>query len=96
VVDVKKWDFRKNRPTPDECWKYDIGGKPRKKLWPFHNCQVVRIRIPTSGLYSLPIIRIPKKVIMGLLVKKEGYNDRIMEKILKNKKWKEIEIFPIL
>jgi len=96
VMDVEKWDFRKNRPSPGECWKYDIGGKPRKKLWPFHNCQVVRIRIPPSNLYSLPIASIPKEAITGLLVKKEGYNIKMMEKILENKRWKAIEIFPLL
>jgi hypothetical protein len=33
---------------------------------------------------------------MGLLVKKEGYNSKMMEKILENKRWKAIEIFPLL
>ncbi|MEM3641477.1 MAG: hypothetical protein QXH37_06115, partial [Candidatus Bathyarchaeia archaeon] len=65
VVDVEEWDFSKDRPPPSECWKYDIAGKPRKRLWPFHNCHVVRIRIRFSGLYGLPIVNIPKEAIMG-------------------------------
>ncbi len=96
VVDVEEWDFSRDRPPPSECWKYDIAGKPRKKLWPFHNCHVVRIRIPSSDLYDLPIVNLPKEAIIGLLVKKEGYNNRAMEKIIENKKWRNIEIFPLL
>lgn len=96
VVDVESWDFSKNRPPPSECWKYDIVGKPRSRLWPFHNCHVVRIRIPYEGLYGLPIVNIPKDAIMGLLVKREGFDMKLMLKILENKKWHNVEIFPLL
>ena len=86
VKDVELWDHHESsRPPPEDCWQYDIA-TARRKLWPFNSCQVVRVRIPRNGLYKIPIKGIPRNAIMGLLVKKEGYEEKAMAKLLKSKK----------
>jgi len=98
VVDVKLWDYRQQRPSPDECWLYDIA-TARKKLWPFNLCDVVRIKIPYSNVYDIPITLIPQSAIMGLLVKQEGHDEKGILKLLTKKKWDQIEdfeFFPVL
>lgn len=98
VIDVSPWDHKNSRPSPDECYKYDIPSK-KTALWPFNFCKVVRVRIPESHLYGLPIKSIPGIAIMGILVKKEGYNHVAMSKYLTRKKWDDREdswIFPML
>jgi hypothetical protein len=97
VVDVLPWDHKNSRPPPSECWKYDI---PTKKpaLYPFNYCDVVRIRIPYSNLYDMPISKIPSDAIMGMLVKEDGYDGKALAELLLEK-WEDIgdfQPFPLL
>lgn len=94
VVDVLPWDHKDSRPSPDECWQYDIPSK-KTALWPFNFCEVVRARIPESSLYGLPIKSIPHDAMMGMLVRKEGYNQAAMSRHLTRKKWDDSEVFEI-
>jgi hypothetical protein len=98
VKDVNAWTHELPRPTPNECWYYDI---PKKKmaLWPFSYCDVVRIRIKPSALYGMTITAIPSSALMGLLVKEDGYRHGTMSRLMRKKKWEEIdefEVFPLL
>lgn len=98
VKDVIPWTHEHRRPSPDECWHYDI---PRKKmaLWPFSYCNVVRVRIRPAPLYEMPIKAISRNALMGLLVRKNGYKHKAMAKLLRKKKWDEIDefgVFPLL
>jgi hypothetical protein len=95
VKDVELWDHRDSRPSPQDCWQYDIA-TARRKLWPFNSCQVVRVRIPRFSLYNITIKGLPRNAIMGLLVKNEGYHEKAMAKLLKKKKWEKMEVFPML
>lgn len=98
VRDVELWDHQKPRPSVDKSWQYDIRTK-RTALWPFNYCKVVRIEIPHSRFYGLPIKAIPRSAIMGLLVKQEGFEEEELSKLLRIKKWEEIEdfeFFPLL
>lgn len=96
VKDVELWDHRESsRPPPQECWQYDIA-TARRRLWRFNFCKVVRVRIPRFSLYNIPIKGLPRNAIMGLLVKNEGYHEKAMAKLLKKKKWKKLEVFPML
>ena len=95
VKDVELWDHHDSRPPPQECWKYDIA-TARRSLWPFNFCRVVRIKIPRQSLYKIPIKGIPRNAIMGLIVKKEGYEDKAMTKLLNQKRWGNLEVFPLL
>jgi len=95
IRDIELWDQSKCRPSPDECWLYDIA-KKRASLWPFNYCGIVRVKIPASNFYGLPIKGIPKYVIMGILVKEEGYNEKALLKLLRNKDWTDVEVFPLL
>jgi len=94
VRDIELWDYQ-YRPPPNECWLYDIA-VARKRLWPFNSCHVVRIKIPKSSLYGIPIVGIPHSAIMCLLVKQAEYEGNAMLKLLKRKKWHDIEVFPLL
>jgi hypothetical protein len=97
VVDVLPWDHKDSRPPPSECYKYDIPAK-KPALYPFNYCDVVRIRIPYSNLYDMPIARIPGDAIMGMLVKKDGYNDKALAELL-SEKWEDLgdfQPFPLL
>lgn len=92
------WDHRNKRPLPTRCWLYDIR-KARPRLTPFNYCDVVRIRFSKTHLYGIPIGVIPRKAIMGLLVKSKGYNHNILSNLLTEKGWDEnenFEVFPIL
>jgi hypothetical protein len=95
VVGVELWEFKGPRPAPSECWRYDLW-QGRRKLIPFNNCNVVRARIPTSGLYGLPIKALPRASIMALLVKEEGYEETAFLELLERKGWKDIAVFPLL
>jgi hypothetical protein len=98
VRDVELWDHSRPRPPPDDCWPYDIAS-PRKKLWPFNLCDVVRIRTTNTSLYGLPLALVPWNTLMGLLVKADGYNEKALSKYLTRKKLDEIdafEFFPVL
>jgi len=98
VRDVELWNHSRSRPSPDDCWPYDIA-PARKKLWPFNLCDVVRIRIANTSLYSIPLASIPSKTIMELLLKAEGHDEKALSKLLTKKKWDEIEafeFFPVL
>jgi hypothetical protein len=65
-------------------------------LIPFNKCNVVRAKIPESGLYGLPIKAIPSAAVMALIVKEEGYAEKALSKLLEQKGWKEVEVFPLL
>lgn len=98
VRDIELWDHRDSRPSPAKCWLYDIP-KARRSLIPFNYCRVVRIRIPKTRLYGIPIGIIPRKAIMGLLVRRDGYDHSMLSKLLRKKRWEEnesFEIFPLL
>lgn len=97
VADVLPWDHRDTRPPASECWEYDIATK-KSALYPFNYCDVVRIRIPHSNLYGMPIAEIPSDAIMGMLVKEEGYDDKTLAELLL-KKWEDLgdfQAFPLL
>jgi hypothetical protein len=67
-------------------------------LYPFNYCEVVRIKIPSSSLYGMPIAKIPSDAIMGLPVKEQGYDDKVLVKLL-SKKWEDLadfQVFPLL
>ena len=69
------------------------------KSMPFNLCDVVRIRIANTSLYSIPLASIPSKTIMGLLLKADGHDEKALSKLLTKKKWDEIEafeFFPVL
>jgi hypothetical protein len=87
VIDVLPWNHKGSRPPPPECWKYDI---PTKKaaLYPFNYCDVVRIRIPFSRIYDMPIAEIPGDATMGILVKEEGYDENALAELYL-KKWED-------
>jgi hypothetical protein len=95
VANIELWGFKERKPPPSECWRYDVWSG-RKRLWPFNNCNVVRVRITRSRLYGMPIKTIPSAAIMALLVKTEGFEEKAMSKLLKQKRWKDVEIFPLL
>jgi len=95
VKDVELWDHHDSRPPPQDCWKYDIA-TARRALWPFNFCQVVRIKISPQSLYKMPVKGIPRSAIMALIVKKEGYEDKAMAKLLNQKRWGNVEVFPLL
>jgi len=95
VVDVELWKFKGPRPAPPDCWRYDVW-QGRKRLIPFNKCNVVRAKIPESGLYGLPIKAIPSAAVMALIVKEEGYAEKALSKLLEQKGWKEVEVFPLL
>lgn len=97
VVDVLHWDHKDPRPPPSECWKYDILTK-KAALYPFNYCKVVRIRIPYSNLYDMPIARIQSDAIMGMLVRKEGYNDKALAELFLEKREDigDFQPFPLL
>jgi hypothetical protein len=97
VVDVLHWNHKDSRPSPSECWKYDI---PTKKpaLYPFNYCDVVRVRIPFSNVYGMPIAEIPSDAIMGILVREEGYDGKGLAEAL-SRKWEDFgdfRPFPLL
>lgn len=98
VRDIELWDHRDSRPPPAKCWLYDIR-RARRSLIPFNYCHVVRIRMPKTRLYGMPIGVIPRRAIMGLLVRKDGYDHNTLSRLLRKKKWDEtegFEIFPLL
>jgi hypothetical protein len=94
VCDVDDWMKTGCPELPNkQCWKYDIFWKRRWVLDPFNFCDVVRIKIPKSGLRRLPIYPIPLENTFGLLVKRSDY-----VAILGLPKIKEyaLEVFPVL
>lgn len=97
VIDVSHWDHTDSRPPPSECWRYDITQK-RPALWPFNNCEVVRVRIPETNVYGLPIRPIPRGGVVGLLVKQDGYDPDVTMKLLDKKKGDNafFEVFDLL
>lgn len=95
VADIELWGFKGRKPPPSECWRYDVWSG-RKRLWPFNNCNVVRVRIPRSRLFGIPIKVIPGAAIMALLAKEEGFEEKAMSKLLEKKGWKGVEVFPLL
>jgi hypothetical protein len=80
-------------PPPKKCHLYDWR-RSRRKLWPFHKCNVVRVEIRPSRFHKIPIEPIPYHIIMGLLVKNKDYSS--IELLLEAKRWDEIEVFPLL
>jgi len=82
-------------PSPKECHRYDWA-RSRRKLWPFNNCDVVRLEIPKSD-FGLPIALIPRDTVMGILTRPKEHHG-IMKMLQDNKKWDmtEIGVFPVL
>jgi len=82
-------------PSPKECHRYDWG-RSRRKLWPFNNCDVVRLEIPESD-FGHPIAVIPCDTVKGVLTRGKEYHG-IMKILQDIKKWdiSEIGIFPVL
>lgn len=95
VIDVELWTFKGPRPSPPECWRYDVW-QGRRRLIPFNKCTVVRAKIPKSELYELPIKSLPREVVMGLLVKEQGYDEKAFSELLGQKGWKDTAVFPLL
>ena len=90
------WDIKREDIPPNaDCWQFDM--RPgRRRLFPFNNCNVVRARIPESEPYGLHINALPREAIMAILVKEKGYSETALSKVLKQKAWKAIEVFPLL
>jgi hypothetical protein len=80
-------------PPPNHCHYYDWAYK-RHSLWPFNKCSVTRVEIPMSGFIGSSIARIPRHVVMALLVRKDQEED--IRELLVSKKFKETEIFSVL
>jgi len=80
-------------PPPKKCHHYDWS-RSRRKLWPFHKCDVVRVEIQPSNFHGIPITAIPYHIVMGLLVMQKDYP--YIDELLESKKWDEIEVFPLL
>ena len=71
VCDVDDWIKNGCPKLPNkECWRFDNKRKRKGVLDPFNLCDVVRVRIPKSGLRRLPIYSIPLEYTVGLLVRK--------------------------
>jgi|GEM_PF-6045155 len=82
-------------PSPRECHRYDWICS-RRKLWPFHQCDVVRLEIPETD-FGLPITAIPCQAIMGMLIRRKEHHG-IVNLLQELKKWdmKRIGVFPLL
>jgi len=66
-------------------------------LYPFNRCNVVRIVIKPSDFLNIPIIAIPYKYIIGIILRHKERRDIL--KLLKFKKgWniRNVGIFPLL
>jgi len=76
-----------------QCWRYDIFWKRKWVLDPFNFCNVVRVKIPKSGLRRLPIYPIPLEHVVGLLARRNDY-----EAVLDSPKIIEhtLQVFPVL
>lgn len=90
VIDVGK--DPEEIPPPSKCHHYDRS-RPRRVLYPFNRCNVVRIEIP-SGYAGLPIAPIRGDAIMALLVR-EG-NKRNTDRMLKSKWMDHVKVFAVL
>lgn len=95
IVDVSLWDENNSRPLPANCWRYDIA-RARRALIPFNFCDVVRLKVPKSYLYNIPLVALPQNSVMGFLVRGDGYDAGIMNKILEQKGMDDIGVFPVL
>jgi hypothetical protein len=82
-------------PSPKECHHYDWA-RSRHKLWPFNQCDVVRLEIPESD-FGLPIAIIPYQAIMGMLTRRKDYHG-ITKIVQDTKRWDtdKVQIFPLL
>jgi len=80
-------------PPLNQCHHFDWASK-RGALWPFNRCDVVRVEIPKSDLLGIPIAPVPYHTIMGVLVKRDQYDDVI--ELLDWKRFDETEVFPLL
>jgi len=82
-------------PSPKECHHYDWA-RSRRKLWPFNNCDVVRLEIPELD-FGHPIAVIPCDTVKGVLTRGKEYHG-IMKMLQDIKKWdmSQISIFPVL
>jgi hypothetical protein len=88
VADIELWNYQKSRPTPSECWRYDVW-QGRRRLWPFNKCNVIRVRIQESRFYGISIKAIPYAAMMALLVKEDGFDEKEMSKLLERKDGKK-------
>jgi hypothetical protein len=82
-------------PPLSKCHHFDWA-RLRRALWPFNDCDVVRVEIPKSKIYEIPIVALPYRAIMGLLVRQKGYREKAMNELLDAKKWNGVEIFLLL
>jgi hypothetical protein len=82
-------------PSPKECHHYGWA-RSRRKLWPFNNCDVVRLEIRGSD-FGLPITAISRQSIMGMVTKRKDYHG-IVSMLQERKDWdsSKIRVFPLL
>lgn len=93
VIDVST-DRPEDYPSPNKCHYYDNPRFRSGPLNPFNYCNVVRIEIKRSNELNVPIVPIPRKTLMGLLVK-DG-SKRVVRRLLKQKKMEDVEVFSVL
>lgn len=94
VCDVDDWMKNGCPELPNkQCWRYDIFWKRKWVLDPFNFCDVVRVKIPKSGLRDLPIYPIPLQYTVGLLVRRSDY--KAMLDLPKIREY-DLGVFPVL
>ncbi len=77
----------------DKCHHFD-NVRYRKPLSPFNYCDVIRIEVPKSLHFGVPMASIPSECIVGVLVRRGRYSDT--RKCLDMKGMGNIEVFPLL
>ncbi|MCW4047893.1 MAG: hypothetical protein NWE99_10120 [Candidatus Bathyarchaeota archaeon] len=80
-------------PPPEECHYYDWPKQRVKVLYPFNNCDVVRVEIEPEP-YQPPLSIIPYPTIMALLTRKGTY--RKITALTQKKRWNNVEVFAVL
>lgn len=75
------------------CHHYDNPRFRSGTLTPFNYCDVIRIEIKKKIL-GQPMVRLPKKIIRGILIKR--VTKSTIKKLLETKGYGHIKIFPIL
>jgi len=81
-------------PPPKECHHYDSPRNRPGALSPFHYCDVVRVEIPQGKLWGAPITVLPRKTLLGYLVKKRDHE--AFQELFEQKPSKRARIFPVL
>ena len=94
VKHIKPWYYGDPYPPPSRTWCYDKLQERKGSLEPFNFCNVVRVKIRRRKYLGLPIKTIPRGGVLGMLVKRGSYH--VMCRLLKQKKWSNVAVFPLL